>query len=433
MRKKFLALLCVFAVIFAAAGCAASSAGTEETAASENGTGAKNSGQTEEAESGTEKEEADGAEDGAVGEEAAGTEGSTEGEMTAGEETAETGNESAAGGGASQAESEGAPAEDGTEWEWQHDTPENHGVDTAMLESLHAGLDTFPILTSVIVRDGYIVDEYYKEGYDADSVFVLNSCSKSITSALVGIAIDEGYIAGTDVLISEYFPQILESGDENWQKITIWHLLTHTSGVDWSDTQYWDAWRGSENWVDFALSRPVTSEPGTVFNYSTQGSHLLSAIIQEATGMTAYEFAREHLFGPVGMDSAQCSADPQGISDGGNGFAMNVYDMAKFGYLYLHDGMWEGEQIVPAEWVEESTSLQFKRSTGSADYGYQWWVRTFGDQGYDAYFGQGHAGQYIFVVPELELVVAMTSDYTGSTGIYWDFMNSIVNGCEAGV
>ena len=147
--------------------------------------------------------------------------------------------------------------------------------------------------------------------------------------------------------------------------------------------------------------------------------------------MTVYEYGKPRLFDLVGMDSAACGMDPQGICDGGNGFSMNVYDMAKFGQLYLNGGVWAGEQIVPAEWVEASTTLQYDRITGSADYGYQWWVRTFGQARYPAYFAQGHAGQYIFVVPDLELVIAFTSDYTGATSIYWQLVEEIVEGCSA--
>ena len=178
------------------------------------------------------------------------------------------------------------------------------------------------------------------------------------------------------------------------------------------------------------LNRQASSRPGTVFNYFTGNTHLLSAIIQQATGKTTYEFGKEYLFEPLDIDSVECTTDPQGISDGGNGFAMNVYDMAKIGQLYLNNGVWNGEQIIPAEWIQESTTLQFDRSSGSADYGYQWWVRTFGNNNYPAYFEQGHYGQYIFVVPDLELVVVFTSHYEGSRSIYWQLMNNIVNACE---
>lgn len=317
------------------------------------------------------------------------------------------------------------------EWEWQIDIPENQGLDSGALSGIHADYDSFPLLTAVIVKNGYIVDEYCKDGYDMDSQFVLNSASKSITSALVGIAIDLGYIEGVDVPLSDYFPQLLEEDDARWQDITLWHLLTHTSGIASTDSARWNAWRGSENWVDYILALPMEAAPGTQFNYSTGNTHLLCAVLQQAVGMTLDEFGREYLFEPVGMDSARFDADPQGISDGGNGLWLTPRDMARFGQLFLQGGAWEGEQIVPAQWVEDSTSLQFRRSSGSANYGYQWWARTFGAQRYPAYFAQGHGGQYIFVVPELELVVAFTSNYEGRTSIYWQLVNDIVAACDA--
>lgn len=315
-------------------------------------------------------------------------------------------------------------------WEWQHDTLQNHNINASAINSVHNTIDSYPINAEVIVKDGVIVDEYYKDGYDQNSVFTLQSTSKSVTSALIGIAIDKGYIPSVNEPISTYFPQILESGSEYKSQITIWNLLTHTTGLNASDTANWNEWLASDNWVNYVLERPATSRPGTVFSYFTGNTHLLSAIIQQATGKTAYEFGEEYLFDPLDMDSVECSTDPQGISDGGNGFAMNVYDMAKFGELYLNNGNWNGEQIISEQWVKDSTTLQFDRSSGSADYGYQWWVRTFGENNHPAYFAQGHYGQYIFIVPDLNLVVAITSHYEGSTSVYWQIMNNIVNACD---
>lgn len=314
-------------------------------------------------------------------------------------------------------------------WQRQKDSPQNQGVDPAVLNDVHETFDSFPLLSSVIVRNGYIVDEYYKDGYDENSVFVLNSASKSVTSALIGIAVDMGLIESVDVPISTYFPQVLENGGY-WAEITIRYLLTHTSGIDISDTADWYDWRSSANWVQYILDRSVTSRPGTVFNYYTGNTHLLSAILQQASGMTLEEFGKRYLFDPMEMNSASVSADAQGISDGGNGVSMNIYDMAKFGMLYLNGGEWQGSQLVSQDWVTQSTTVQFERDSGSADYGYQWWVRTFGDHDYPAYFAQGHAGQYIFVVPDLQLVIAMTSNYEGATSIYWRMVNQIVNACS---
>ena len=321
------------------------------------------------------------------------------------------------------------PVQD-TSWQWQHDTLENHNIDRNVIDSVHQTIDQYPINAEVIVRNGIIVDEYYKDDYDQTSSFTLQSTSKSITSAIFGIAMEQGYIDSVDTPISTYFPQVLNDGIEYKRQITVWNLLTHTTGLDVSDTANWDTWLASDNWVDYVLNRPAVSRPGTTFNYFTGNIHLLSAIIQQTTGKTTLEYGRENLFSKLDMDSVECTTDPQGISDGGNGFAMNVYDMAKMGQLYLNNGVWEGEQVIPQEWVQDSTTVQFDRSSGSADYGYQWWVRTFGDNNYHAYFAQGHFGQYIFVVPELELVVVMTSHYEGSTNIYWQLMNNIVNACS---
>lgn len=315
-------------------------------------------------------------------------------------------------------------------WQWQKDSPEDQGVDAAVLSAVHDTFDSFALNASVIVRNGYIIDEYYKDGYDENSVFTLHSASKSITSALFGIALDMGVIESLDTPLSQYFPQVLENEDAYWQQITLRHLLTHTSGIDMNEGADWYAWRASDNWVQYILSRRVTSRPGTQFNYLTENTHLLSAVLEQASGMSLYEFGKRCLFDPMGMRSVTLAQDAQGVSDGGNGFSMNIYDMAKFGRLFLNGGEWQGEQLVPADWVEESTTVQFERSSGSADYGYQWWVRTFGDNTYHAYFAQGHGGQYIFVVPELELVIAFTSNYEGASSIYRRLVNQIVNACR---
>lgn len=316
-------------------------------------------------------------------------------------------------------------------FEWKHDTAENHNMNNEKLENFYKEIGNHTdIYGALVIKDDNIIGEYYKEGYNQDSIFTLQSCSKSVTSSLIGIAIDKGYIRDVNVPISEYFPEILESNNQNLKEITIWHLLTHTSGLNMNDTNNWNEWRISENWIDYILSRGSKSKPGTRFDYSTGNSHLLSVILQKATGMTAYDFGKKYLFEPLGMESVKCELDPQGYSDGGNGFSMNIYDMAKFGRLFLNKGEWEGKQIISQNWIEESTKVQFDRKAGSANYGYQWWVRTFGSQKYDAYFAQGHWGQFIFVIPEINLMVVFTSHHEGSTNMYWNFVNEVVSAYE---
>ena len=228
-----------------------------------------------------------------------------------------------------------------TTWQWQHDTLENHSINASVIENVHQTIDNYPINAEVIVRNGVIVDEYYKEGYDQNSIFTLQSTSKSITSAIFGIAMEQGYIDSVDTPISTYFPEILNDVSQYKSQITVWNLLTHTTGLNASDTANWNDWLASSNWVDYVLNRPSVSRPGTIFNYFTGNTHLLSAIIQQTTKKTTYEFGKENLFDKLDMDSVECSTDPQGISDDGNGFAMNVYDMAKIGELYLNNRVWE--------------------------------------------------------------------------------------------
>lgn len=312
---------------------------------------------------------------------------------------------------------------------WETDAPENHQMDGALLRELHEAAAETELYSAVTIKDGVLIDEYYGAGYDADSVFRLASCSKTFTGALVGLAIEQGLISGVDAKLSEFLPQIAQSGDALQQQITIGHLLTHTSGIEWYE------WNGgntfgefvrSENWVDFILGRQMLDEPGTTFAYTTGGSHLLAAALQAATGKTALEFGQEFLFEPLDMDSVQWRADPQGITDGGNGISMTARDAAKFGQLYLQGGRWQGAQILPQSWVEQSVQVQHARSGNSGSYGYQWWLRPFGAAGYETYYAMGHGGQYIFVVPELALVTVMTGHFSADTYAPWPYFENYI-------
>ncbi len=308
---------------------------------------------------------------------------------------------------------------------WEVANPLDVNVNSRVLDNFNNSIADTEITSSIIVKDGKIINEYYKDGYNEESIFPIHSCSKSITSSLIGIAIDKGYIESVDVPVANYIPEIQN------KDITIRHLLTNTSGIE-SVEDEWYEWRASENWIQYILSKSMVSKPGSTFSYSTGNTHLLSAIMQKATGKTLYEFGKENVFDKVDMKSIKCEEDGQGITDGGNGYTLTARDMARFGLLYSQNGLWQNNQIVPQNWIQDSTSLQFKRSTGTADYGYQWWVRTFGENKYDAYFAQGFGCQFIFVVPEINLVVTFTSNYNNdsNSSMYWQYMNNIVNACN---
>ncbi len=328
---------------------------------------------------------------------------------------------------------------------WTFDAPENHHMDSAVLEALHQALPGSGIHGVVTVKDGVVIDQYYQEGYDENSLFQLHSASKSFTSALIGIAVEEGYIGGVEDLVADYLPQLLEQEDTEKHSLTLRHLLTHTSGLEWyewgSGYSNWSEFRSAENWVEYILGRELVHQPGTVFNYSTGNTHLLSAVLEAATGMSQEEYCRARLFDPMGISQeAYWNTDPQGIADGGNGLSISLLDAAKFGQLFLEEGVWQGQQLVPEEWVEQSTSRQNPGpgdSTGA--YGYQWWVRTHttGEYGtyatsyptasYETYFAFGHGGQLIYVVPQLQLVTVFASNCQSSYGPRPYFTDYILN------
>ncbi len=305
--------------------------------------------------------------------------------------------------------------------EWHVDTPENHGMDGEKLADFIDSIADEPINSMIIVKDGSIIAKYYKGSYDADSIFALNSCTKSITSAVVGIAIDEGFIEGIDVPVSDYFPELEAAADERKKAITFEHILTMTSGFDWPEWTDWNYrfgdWTISDNWVDYVLNREMANTPGEVFNYSTGDTQLVSAIITKATGESERAFAERYLFEPLGITSVRWPEDPQGNSTGGFGIEMSSEDAARFGQLYLNKGKWGEEQIVPEEWVTEATAEHSEGSFYSSKYGYLWWIEPASeDVLYDFYYAMGFGGQYIFVVPELNMVTVFTSSLWNDTG-----------------
>lgn len=227
---------------------------------------------------------------------------------------------------------------------------------------------------------------------------------------------------------------MLEQQDGRKHSITLRQLLNQTSGLAWyewggSGRNNWYEFQSAPNWVEYILNQPLLQEPGTLFNYSTGNTHLLAAALENATGRPLADYAQEKLFKPLGMDSVVWGTDPQGVTDGGNGVVMSARDGARFGQLFLHGGVWHGEQIVPAQWAAESTQVQ---SSGAGDstgqYGFQWWVRQF--NGYDCYYAFGAWGQYIFVVPELNLATVIASQGPQNSYISRNyFTNYILPAC----
>ena len=322
---------------------------------------------------------------------------------------------------------------------WRTGDPADHGMNPEVFAQLHTALQGTQVRSVVTVRDGVIVDEFYNEGFDAASVYTLQSVSKSFTSALIGIALERGEIGSIDDPLTTYLPEVATLPDPRWQQITLRHLLNQTSGIDWPEFygNIWETYSVAPNQVEFIYGRPFAADPGAVFEYSTGNTHLLSAVLERATGKHGGDYATEHLFEPLGIESVEWRTDPQGIMNGGYGIGMNARDAARFGQLYLQGGAWHDEQVVPAEWVAASTAVQSTGPGGGGtqygNYGFQWWVRPFGAAGYDTYYAWGAFDEFIFVVPELHLVTVITAQLPlsaswSSTAYFTDYVLAAVTG-----
>lgn len=281
--------------------------------------------------------------------------------------------------------------------------------DTVRLDSVFARAKDLPRIRSLIVQwKGDVIRERYFGGATAATRMNIKSASKSVVSALVGIAIQQRHIRGIDQTIAELLPAETRSLDSTKRAITVADLLSMRAGLQSTSFDGYGGWVTSRNWVSYALRQPMIAERGGPMVYSTGNTHLLSAIITRATKMSTYQFAQRHLARPLGIDLRPWQADPQGIYFGGNDMYLRARDMLKIGTLYLNGGTWNGRQIVPRAWIDSSLVSRTTSPWNGNGYGYGWWRREA--YGYAIHYAWGYAGQFIFVVPELALVVVTTSD-----------------------
>ena len=306
---------------------------------------------------------------------------------------------------------------------WRSSTPEAQGMDSQQLARMFEYIKEKDIKlhSLLIVRNGYLVTEAYFEPYSPSTYHQMASMTKSVIGILVGMAIDKGYIKSADEPLLSFFPKrAVANVDTSKQAITLKHLLSLSSGLSCIDRLGSDQEvQQSKDWVQFMLDLPMSDAPGDHFSYCTGAVHLLSAVIQETTGMTARDFANEQLFKPLGIAQvplARWGSDPQGITTGGFGLQLLPRDMAKLGYLYLNQGQWAGKQIVSSDWVTISTKQHSMWEEQNRAYGYLWWL--YPAQGY--YSAMGLGGQQIHVVPQLNLVVVFTSALNPNAEDYLD-------------
>lgn len=281
----------------------------------------------------------------------------------------------------------------------------------------------------VIVQDGKVVHESCYNGYGPNEPVHVASVTKSVFSALVGIAVGKGLIKSLDQKVLDFFPEYT-GGDECSRRVTIQDMLTMTAPYKYKVEPYLDFFK-SENWLHFALDLlGGVGQIGDFLYAGLIGTHILSGVLVKATGQSVFDFARSNLFAPLDIHVAQSmalhneaehmaffqaksisgwAADEQGLNPAGWGLTLTAMDMAKIGILYLGGGVWAGKQIVPAQWIAESTTEHSRWVEAGLPYGYLWWLPELG--GLRTYCAMGDGGNTICCIPEKKLVVAIASTF----------------------
>ncbi|TBL69396.1 serine hydrolase domain-containing protein [Paenibacillus thalictri] len=303
---------------------------------------------------------------------------------------------------------------------WKTTTPEQQGMNPQALAQFVDGLNGNNVHSFVVVRNGYIVAEGYNSMVDANTKQEVKSVTKSITSAMIGVAVGDKKISGVDKTVGDYFPDT--AADSVKSHITLAQLMIMRSGLAWDNTREKATYEmmASPSWEQYILSQPMVSQPGTGYNYSNGNAHLMSIVLEKSTGEKLQNYAETRLFTPLGIKDASWEQDPQGHTNGAFGLKLTVRDMAKIGLLYLQDGKWSGKEVIPKKWVEQTISKDKDRQYDDGTlggYGYFWWMKKLSTQveeglDSDVFYANGSEGQRIFVIPEENLIVAMTSNNT---------------------
>jgi CubicO group peptidase (beta-lactamase class C family) len=294
--------------------------------------------------------------------------------------------------------------------EWQTSMPEAQGMDSAALARLVDFVGIYKQDSLLIVRHGKIVVDAFYAPYAPNIRHDLRSVTKSFIGTLTGIEVQEGLLDSVDHPVVDLFAdKHLSNVDDAKKAMTVQNLLDMTSGIAWSENTYTPdetimrMYRAPDI-TEFVLSQPMSDPPGARFYYNGGNPYVLSALITEKTGRDALDFARDELFKPLGISSVRWrDPDAQGVTDGESGLYLAPHDMAKLGYLYLHDGAWDGQQIIPSSWVARARQGPVKATNGF-HYGNLWWSLPQKD----AFMARGRHSQLILVLPKLDVVAVMT-------------------------
>jgi len=308
---------------------------------------------------------------------------------------------------------------------WEVAAPDAVGIDPARLEKAvravargQAGL----LHSMILTRHGKLVLEEYFHGYDRDDLHPIQSCTKSVASLLVGIAIDRGEVAGLDAPVFEYFPEHADLRTPEWDGVTLWHLLTMSAGLDWSPREVFTVRGTGPELFRRVLSRRVVEKPGTRFLYVGANVNLLAGVVHHATGRHADEFAGRYLFGPLGIREWDWDeAKVEGYPSMAGTLRLRPLDMAKLGQLVLDEGRWKGEQVISSAWIRDSTARAMDTGPGPDrdEFGYLWWLLPLSgeDTSQRIIVASGWGSQFIHIAPRFDAVLVTTggNNFNGRT------------------
>ncbi len=297
----------------------------------------------------------------------------------------------------------------GNSWpdlDWPSSFPANLNIDPCLPELLSLAAAEAPNVTGIVViRYGHIAAEHWADGWSASAAVDIRSCTKSLLSALVGTALMDGLLPDLSITIGNLIPdRIPNNADPAVAEITLWSLLTITSGLQWDGIKDYERLEAADNPVTLTLSQPIVAPQGESYAYNSGGSHIIGLMVASAAKVPLEDYAANALFEPLGMSPANWRRTPQGEVIGGYGLTLRPADMARFGYLYLRNGLWHNTRLIATEYVRQSTTVQ---SAGdprmNALYGYQWWISN--RSGHNSFIAIGYGGNSVYVVPELDLIV----------------------------
>lgn len=357
------------------------------------------------------------------------------------------------------------PSDNKGEYTYQVPAQADDGWETASITD--AGMNPLPLIIMMnellnrndhyvhgilIIKDRKLVFEEYFSGedlnftggyvhknFDRKTLHFQASVTKSFTSALVGIAIDQGLITGVDEKMFSFFPEYQNLSNEEKDKITLAHMLAMASGIPWDEsTPYSDPRNDvrqlfiSSDPIRYVLAKPLFAPPGTQFDYNSGTTCVLGEIVKKQAELSLKTFAEQYLFSPLGISDYEWEMLPNNVTFASGGLYLRPRDMAKLGQLYLQNGEWSGNRVISSSWVDASAeehisvpALENPSPGFIHSYGYQWWRGTFANGNVATYLAAGWGGQYIYILPDLEMVVVITAGaYEGGDyGLFYSIVN----------